>query len=195
MTNEERLENICDKIFLKDLAGELCQPFYQKWIKSLANNWNKTISYTSRIKGVDVKVDVYLEKGRGVASLSIGEYRRDNCHYQKITFSLFKKAYLNEFINRLGIANMLTIVDNIIDNREKQNSKAEELCLKKDIFKRYLPFIDISHNDGYLVAHYNNYHFDIENLEFNEPRLIIRGNVDFLMKITAYAKQLIDGIE
>ncbi|MDG2957146.1 hypothetical protein P7L95_10370 [Bisgaard Taxon 10/6] len=197
MTTSEpkaRLEQICDQIFLKDLAGEICEPFNQKWLKFDPKDWVHSLCYRSKIKGVEISVRVHPNKGRGIAQLMIGDYKRDgsNVHSQEITFSLWKKrGYLNEFLKRLGIAEMLPVIEKITAVREKRNNEIEELNLKKEIFKRFLPFSDGCKGAGHLFTACENRLFEIRDLQWRDPTLAIRGDADFLMKIVAYASQIL----
>ncbi len=197
LTPQEQLQKICDTVFLEELAGNACEPFYQKWLKSIHKDWANSIWYELRIKGVEISVKVHLKNNdRGVARLFVGNYRTDKNAYfasKEITFSIWKKgSYLNEFLTRLGVGNIAQHVSNVLEIRAKNKMAEDDLQFKKDIFKRFLPFEDGYKGQGHLSL-YGNVRIEVDQIQWDRPTLTVIGDVDFIMKLCAYAGQLIKG--
>lgn len=192
---QEQLHKICDNVFLKELAGKASEPFYQKWLKSVHQDWANSIWYELRIKGVEISVKVYLKGERGVARLFVGNSQIDKNAYfssKEITFSIWKRgSYLNEFLNRLGLSNLAQYVENVLEVRNKSKKAEEELAFKKAIFKRFLPFEDGYKGKGHLSL-YGNTRISVEDIQWDSPTLTITGDVDFIMRICAYAGKLLN---
>lgn len=188
-----RLNEICDKIFLNDLAGCICEPFNQKWLKSSSEDFRKYIDYNLKVRGVSVQVRVAeIADLKAEAYLFIGNYRTDGNAYfsKKIKFSIFKRGnILNEFINRLGIKLINEKVELILDKRAKMNAYEEELQLKKDVFRKYLDFQDYGYND--LIAYCGENKVKVQGISWDKPVLEISANVDDLMRICAYASEVL----
>lgn len=193
---QEQLHKICDNVFLKELAGKASEPFYQKWLKSVHQDWANSIWYELRIKGVEISVKVYLKGERGVARLFVGNYQRDKNAFfssKEITFSIWKKgSYLNEFLNRLGLCNIAQYVENVLEIRNRNKKAEDELAFKKEIFKRFLPFEDGYKGKGHLSL-YGSTRISVEDIQWDNPTLTITGDVDFIMRICAYAGELLNG--
>lgn len=195
INSQERLNQICDQIFLTELARQACEPFNQKWLKSDCDDWANSIQYSLKIKGIEVCVKAHLDKNdRAIASILVGNYRIDNnCfHSKKISFSLWKKgSYLNDFVNRLGVGEMMEHVEKILTVRNKKQAFLEEVECKKDVFKRFLPFNDGYKGMGHLYADCKNCYFELEQVHSDRATLTVRADVDFLMKLSACVQQLL----
>lgn len=190
--NNSILESICDPIFFKTLFNN---PYNQKWHKSYLEDYLNSIAYTTRSKGVEIKVNVSIDmrkKTKVNASLYIyiDNYQKNKSIFfsSDISFSITKKNYHNDFINRLGLKDIEMHVSNILKEQEKINKTEEALSLKKEILKRYLPFQDSYNYTDKLTAYLNEKSVEISHIGSERPFLKVTGNIDFLMRICAFIR-------
>lgn len=189
--NNAILESICDPIFFKTLFNN---PYNQKWHKSYLEDYLHSIAYTTRSKGVEIKVHVSMDMKKGTkanASLYIGNYHQDKSYYfsSDISFSITKKNCNNDFINRLGLKDIEIHVANILNERERTNKDQEDLELKKQILKRYLPFKDTyNYTDGLTAYLGKNKDVEISHINSSRSYLKVSGDIDFLMKLCAFIR-------
>lgn len=184
--NNAILERICDRIFLKTLFNS---PYNQKWHKSFLNSYIRTLVYKTKIRGIEINVHVSMNGTKAKARLFVGSYQYDKSSYfsSNINFSITKKNYHNDFINRLGLKDIETHVSNIVKEREEENKIKENLALKIGILKRYLPFQNVYNCSTGLVAYLDDdktieiFHINCEN-----ATLKMTANIDFLMKLCAF---------
>ncbi|MFQ0972406.1 hypothetical protein [Gilliamella sp. BG6] len=193
LNSNERLEQICDEVFLKDLGGN---PFNQKWIKSNCDNYVKSILFHTRIKGVKITARFQLKnKDRAIAWLIIGDSDIDkqNCiSSNEITFSIWKKGkYSKEFLKRLGIDNLSEYVEKILSIRASKESLANELAYKENILKRFINFNKMCQEQGHFSYWSDDYKVDIKNIHHKNASLTITADVDFIIKICAHIGGLI----
>ncbi|HDX1088221.1 TPA: hypothetical protein RNX31_002122 [Pasteurella multocida] len=188
-----RLNEISDQIFLNTLAGEACEPFRQKWLKEISNDWANSIYYKMKVKGVAISVRVFLKGNKGAARLFVGDYEDRNRYTKEINFALWKNSYFRDFLNRLEIKDILVHVEKILSDRARDNNAKEQLEFKKNILKRYLLLEEGYKGKGHLYNRRFNQKqkIDIENLQWEEPTLTIRADADFIIKVCAAISQIL----
>lgn len=198
--SRNKLEKICDQTFLIDLSGKY-KPFNHKWIKRIENDYFKSLIYSQRISGVEIKVKAYMQTSvKAMIYLFIGNRTDRKYIFNKISFSIHKKSsFTQEIIRRLELNNLSEHIEVILENRRIDKEKKDNIKFKTDILKRFFSF-----ENGYkgvehlrrrsLFSELNpkKYRiFDIEELGRDMPTLTIQADTDFLMKIIAFADDLI----
>ncbi|NBI14092.1 hypothetical protein GVX81_10930 [[Haemophilus] felis] len=193
--NEPRakLEKICDKVFLSDLVGS------HKWNKRIENNYCNSIVYFQRVSGVEIEVKAYMQTSvKAVVYLFIGNRTDIKNIVNKISFSICKKSgFEKDIIKRLELNILSEHIETILKNRKIEKERKDDIQFKMDILKRFFSF-DSGYKGGEHLARRsffsgtNRYRtFDIDNLGRDMPTLTIRADTDFLMKIVAFADDLI----
>jgi hypothetical protein len=193
LNSQERLEQICDEVFLKYFDRD---PFNQKWLKSKTNNCSKFILFHTKVKGVKIEARFQLKnKDRAIAWLLVGDYnidKEDCLSSSEITFSIWKKGkYLNEFLKRLGIDHLSEYVEKILSIRARKESLRNELKHKKNILNRFLKFNKGYQDEGHLSYWSDNCKVDIKNIHHKNSSLTIVADIDFLMAICAHVGKLL----
>ncbi len=189
-----RLNEICDQIFLNTLAGEACEPYRQKWLKEISNDWANSIYYKMKVRGIAISVRVFLKGGKGSARLFIGDYKDRNTYSKEINFGLWKKSYFSDFVNRLEIKDILTHVEKILSDRARDNNAKEQLEFKKNILKRYLLLEEGYKGEGNLHNRCSTQKqkIEIEHLQWDEPTLTVKADADFIIKVCAAISQILE---
>ncbi|WP_334054796.1 hypothetical protein [Pasteurella multocida] len=174
------------RAIIKDIEKELKIHFKEE----ILDKYEKKITYKGIISGVKVRIFFGIDK-KSEISLFIGErkdYNRAIYRSIGVSFGRTKQAIKREMWERLGVKDTIQCIENILEYRKTLvKVKEEEKCIDA-IFKHYLPFNDC-YNNG-LYARYKGVHFDV-----NQTRRKINidaNDIDFILKIIAYAKSLLD---
>ncbi|MBI0007026.1 hypothetical protein H3S74_12385 [Gilliamella sp. W8126] len=195
LKSQQQLEKICDSIFNH-------KNFNNKWIKKNSDDYNKSIWFETKLKGVPAHVIVHInirDKNKAVAYFSVGEYRIDHnfCFRKEITFSIWKKnSFENDFFKRLGLSELEAHIENIVSHRKEIKKENDILYHKIEAFKRGLPFkTDL--NDHRLSYYDENKKGDSISVEIlrvysDSPTLTISADSDLLIQLSSIIGQIIN---
>lgn len=201
--SRNKLEQICDKVFLVDLAGKRKEydQFNHKWVKKTENDYAKTIVYSQRISGVEIEIRAYMETTvKAMMCLIIGNGKDRKCIFNKISFSICKKSsFTKEIIRRLELDSLAVHIETILENRRIDKERQDNIKYKMDLLKRFFSF-----EGGYRGSEHLRRRaffkqgerklyrtFDIEEIGRDTPTLTIQGEIDFLIRIIAFADEII----
>ncbi len=104
--------------------------------------WKKAqneLDFCAQIQGVKVSIEFIVGFSRVKAVVSVGKYRERGYFYHKISFSLDKKSFANDF-KRLAFDKVESAINEIVSYRNERKLIEENFEHKLQAFRRYFPF-------------------------------------------------------
>lgn len=167
----------------------------------LGSFWKKEqygLVFSAQIQGVKVGIEFHINSNRVKAFVSVGKYSERGYLYHKISFSLDKKSFANDF-KRLAFDKVENAINEIVSYRNERKLIEENFEHKLQAFRRYFPFE--ANWSGRLSARGISMPKKLRSIELSgmngekdyylKQLTFSSDDTDFLMKICACVSELL----